>query len=57
MQIYKFRLLGKKWDCYQFADDDGLYCTACYDTKGKKIRTTRATSKYRLCPVCNAPFS
>ena len=47
---------GVKWGCYQFAGNDGLYCTACYDTKGQKNRTTRATSKFRMCPVCNAVF-
>ena len=47
---------GVKWGCYQFAGDDGLYCTACYDTKGQKNRTTRATSKFRMCPVCEAVF-
>lgn len=45
---------GVKWGCYQFAGDDGLYCTACYDTKGKKIRISRATSRHRMCPVCQA---
>ena len=43
-----------KWGAYQFAGDDGLYCTACYDTKRQKIRTTRLNSKYRQCPVCKA---
>jgi hypothetical protein len=45
-----------KWGCYQFDGDTGLYCTACYDTKGKKIQTTRANSKYRMCPVCQAVY-
>lgn len=53
----KEKPIGTKWGCYQFVDDDGLYCTGCYDTKGKKIRTTRATSRYRMCPVCNAAYS
>jgi hypothetical protein len=44
-----------KWGCYYFDDDDTrLYCTACYDSKGKKILTTRLNSKYRRCNVCNA---
>ena len=47
--------IGTKWGCYEFKDDDdGLYCTGCWDSKRKKIRTNRATSKYRTCPVCKA---
>jgi hypothetical protein len=45
-----------KWGCYQFDGDDGLFCTACYDTKGQKNQTTRLNSKYRQCPVCQAIF-
>ena len=48
--------IGVKWGCYQFKDDDGLYCTGCWDSKRKKIRTNRATSTHRLCPVCRAPI-
>ena len=25
--------IGTKWGCYQFNEDDGLYCTACWDSK------------------------
>ncbi|HKI44082.1 MAG TPA: hypothetical protein VKA08_02000 [Balneolales bacterium] len=46
-----------KWGCYQFEGDDGLYCTACYDTKGDKIRTTRLDIMHRKCPVCKAVLS
>jgi hypothetical protein len=49
------KLIGTKWGCYQFENDDGLYCTACWDTKRQKCRTTRASSRFRLCPVCQAP--
>jgi hypothetical protein len=45
-----------KWGCYQFEDDPGLYCTACYDTKKKKILTTRMNANYRSCPVCKSTF-
>lgn len=45
---------GTKWGCYQFKDDDGLYCTACYDTKGARSRTNRVNSNMRSCPVCRA---
>ena len=48
--------IGTKFGCYQFENDDGLYCTGCWDSQRKKIRTNRATSKYRLCPVCKAPI-
>lgn len=43
-----------KWGCYQFEGEDGLFCTACYDTKGKKHRTTRINSNLRQCPVCKS---
>lgn len=43
-----------KWGAYEFAGEDGLFCTACYDTKQQKIRTTRLNSRYRQCPVCKA---
>jgi len=45
-----------KWGCYEFDGEEGLFCTACYDTKGQKIRTTRLSSKFRQCPVCKAVF-
>ena len=48
--------IGTKWGCYQFENDDGLYCPGCWDSKRKKIRTSRVNSKFRLCPVCNAPI-
>jgi len=43
-----------RWGRYQFEGDNGLYCTACYDTKGVKSRTTRISTKFRACPVCKA---
>jgi superfamily II helicase len=46
--------IGVKWGCYQFQGDEKLYCTACWDTKRRKSLTTRATSRYRMCPVCKA---
>lgn len=45
-----------KWGCYQFEGEQGLFCTACYDTKGQKIQTTRMSSNFRMCPVCKAKF-
>lgn len=44
----------RKWGCYTFENEEGLFCTACYDTKGLKIQTTRINSKFRECPVCKA---
>ena len=46
--------VGTKWGCYQFEDDDGLYCTGCWDSQRNKIRTNRETSTHRSCPVCRA---
>ena len=43
-----------KWGCYQFEGTEGLFCTACYDSKGQKSLTTRANAKFRMCPVCKA---
>jgi hypothetical protein len=44
-----------KWGCYIFeGDPEGMYCTACYDTTGKKIQTTRLNSRFRQCAVCKA---
>ena len=48
--------IGRKWGCYQFEGDDGLYCPACWDSKRMKSSTTRVNSKYRLCAVCQAPL-
>ena len=46
--------VGVKWGCYQFEGDAGLYCTACYDSRGARSRTTRLDSRRRQCPVCHA---
>jgi hypothetical protein len=48
--------IGRKWGCYQFEGDDGLYCPGCWDSKRLKASTTRATSRHRLCAVCQAPI-
>jgi len=47
---------GRKYGCYQFAGDDGLYCPACWDSKRKKSSTTRVNTRFRHCPVCSAPI-
>ena len=47
--------MGVKFGCYQFeGDEESLYCTACYDSKGVKSLTTRMASRRRQCPVCKA---
>lgn len=43
---------GRKWGCYQFNGDDGLYCPGCWDSKRKKSSTTRIAGGFRICPVC-----
>lgn len=43
-----------KFGCYQFDGEEGLYCTACYDTKGQKSLTTHLGGPIRMCPVCKA---
>ena len=50
----KTKGVGVKWGCYQFEGDAGLYCTACYDSRGARSRTTRLDSRRRQCPVCHA---
>ncbi|MEH6565738.1 MAG: hypothetical protein V7756_10485 [Halopseudomonas sp.] len=45
---------GTKWGCYQFESEEGLFCTACWDSKRKKSRTTRVNARFRVCPVCKA---
>lgn len=42
-----------KWGCYKFEGEEGLFCPACYDTKGKKHLTTRMDVHHRRCSVCN----
>jgi len=46
-----------KWGCYQFEGDEGLFCTACYDTKGQKIRVAHIQGRFHQCPVCKANLS
>jgi len=45
-----------RYGCYMFEGAEGLFCTACYDTKGQKIRAARIAGHYR-CPVCKAMLS
>jgi len=43
-----------QWGCYKFEGEEGLFCSACYDSKGKKSLTNRLNIKSRSCPVCKA---
>lgn len=50
----KQKPIGTQWGCYKFEGEDGLFCTGCFDSQGKKIRTNRVNSNFRACPVCKA---
>lgn len=44
---------------YAFEGQEGLFCTACFDANGKKIRVTAVSSHFRFagkwkCPSCSA---
>lgn len=47
--------------CYAFDEEEGLFCTNCWDTKEQKVRVTalprdfRAFGKWR-CPSCTAKY-
>lgn len=48
-------------EAYRFADDDSLFCTACFDTQRKKIRLTEMSGPFKVfgkrsCPVCKATY-
>lgn len=43
--------------CYQFANDDTLYCPHCWDRNKQKSPTTRITARHRVCPACSTPLS
>jgi hypothetical protein len=45
-----------KWGCYQFDDIEGLFCSACYDKKGRRIRATRVNATSLVCPNCRTTF-
>lgn len=54
-------LLVREGVYWSKANDDGPFCTACFDTQRKKVRIveqkgpTRQIMKWR-CPVCKAHF-
>ena len=44
---------------YAFEGEEGLFCTACFDTAQKKVRVTPLSGAFRhfgkwRCPVCKA---
>jgi hypothetical protein len=46
---------------YQWSNDDGFYCTACWDSNDKKVLTNEPAIMrekiFRMCPVCKATYS
>ncbi len=47
----KVKPSGFQWRCYKCEGEEGLFCTGCYDSKGKKSRTNRLNINQRSCPV------
>lgn len=45
---------GRKWGCYQFEGESGLFCPGCWDSNRKKSSTTRVDTRFRKCSVCQA---
>jgi hypothetical protein len=45
-----------KWGCYQFDDSEGLFCTACFDKRNRRVRTMRHNSANLVCPNCRTLF-
>ena len=41
-----------KWGCLTFDGDEVLYCPACFYNQGRKIPTSRKSTKYRYCAIC-----
>ncbi|MBQ0961964.1 hypothetical protein KAK06_23705 [Ideonella sp. 4Y11] len=47
---------------YKFEGEDGLFCTACFDTLAKKVRVTPLTGAFKTfgkwrCPSCKATLA
>ena len=50
-----------KKNLYYTKDDDGPFCTACYDSQNKLVRVTPLSKEFHViaklkCPVCKAHF-
>lgn len=46
---------------YQFEGEEGLFCTACFDTQEKRVRVTALTGPFEAlgkwkCPSCKAVY-
>lgn len=48
---------GTLYGCYQFADEQGLYCVGCFDSKGKLHRANRMPGGHWQCMVCKTMLS
>ena len=44
-------------NCYQFSDSEQLYCSSCYENRGKKIPVTKLGGRFHQCPTCHAALS
>ena len=43
--------------CYRFSDNTQLYCSPCYDNRGKKSLVTKVALGLYQCPTCKAALS
>ena len=48
-------------DAYSFPDQEGLFCTACYDVKRQQVRVKALTGAFTVfgkweCPSCKAAY-
>ena len=46
---------------YHFEGEDGIYCTGCFDSGGRKIRLNKASAPFTTfgawdCPICKQYF-
>jgi hypothetical protein len=57
IRVDQFEQPTLKWGCYKFDGREGLYCPACYESKGLKVLTSRINYKIRKCPLCKAELS
>ena len=46
-----------RWGCYEFEDEEGLFCIKCWETKGRRSPTNRLDSRFRQCAVCQTTVS
>lgn len=53
----KEEVLRVKNGLYYREDEDGPFCTGCYDSKNKLIRLTSFGLDSYKCPVCNAQLN